>query len=418
MKVCILGAGVIGLTSAYYLAKKGMQVTVVDRQPDVALEASFANAGQVSPGYSAPWAAPGVPLKAIKWLFEKYAPLKISPELELKKIVWMSKMLGNCTASKYNTNKSRMMALAEYSRDCFIDLRKELGIQYDDGQGGTLQLFRSDAQVESSEKDIKVLSSLGVDHEVLTPSEILKVEPGLAPVIDKFKGGLRLTGDETGDCLMFCQALKKQCESLGVQFKFNTNITKLVLERGMIQAVGTTEGDLSCEQLLVCLGSYSKEMLKAIGIDVPIYPVKGYSLTVPISDAKFAPTSTIMDETYKVAVTRLGDRIRAAGTAELAGYNLDLPKVRTDTITHVVNDVFPQGADLAEAEYWTGLRPMTPDGTPIVGATSIKGLYLNTGHGTLGWTMSCGSAAVIADIMTGATTAIDSSSLAVKRYAN
>ncbi|CUB05749.1 D-amino acid dehydrogenase [Marinomonas fungiae] len=418
MKVCILGAGVIGLTSAYYLAKKGMQVTVVDRQADVAMEASFANAGQVSPGYSAPWAAPGVPLKAVKWLFEKYAPLKISPELELKKVAWMSKMLRNCTASKYNINKSRMMALAEYSRDCFIDLRKEIGIQYDDGQGGTLQLFRSDAQVESSEKDIKVLKSLGVAHEVLSPTEILKVEPGLAPVIDKFKGGLRLTGDETGDCFMFCNALKKQCEDLGVTFKFNTQITKLVVEQGKIQTVATSEGNIDCEQLLVCLGSYSKEMLKAIGLDVPIYPVKGYSLTVPISDAQFAPTSTIMDETYKVAVTRLGNRIRAAGTAELAGYNLDLPKARTDTITHVVSDVFPQGADLAEAEYWTGLRPMTPDGTPIIGETPIKGLYLNTGHGTLGWTMSCGSAAVIADIMAGEVTAIDSSSLAVKRYAN
>ncbi|TDR05834.1 D-amino acid dehydrogenase [Marinomonas communis] len=417
MKVCILGAGVVGLTSAYYLAKKGVQVTVLDRQPDVALETSFANAGQVSPGYSAPWAAPGIPLKAVKWLFQKYAPLKISPELEAKKVVWMSKMLGNCTTSAYNTNKSRMMALAEYSRDCFVDLRKEIGISYDDGQGGTLQLFRSDEQVEGAEKDIKVLKSLGVAHEVLDPKAILAVEPGLAPVIHKFKGGLRLTGDETGDCLMFCQSLKKECESLGVEFKFNTSIERILVEQGQVRSVITNEGDVSCEQLLVCLGSYSKEMLKAIGLDVPIYPVKGYSLTVPITDQAYAPTSTIMDETYKVAVTRLGDRIRAAGTAELTGYNLDLPKSRTDTITHVVGDVFPQGANLSEAEYWTGLRPMTPDGTPIIGETPIKGLYLNTGHGTLGWTMSCGSAAIIADIMMGSQTAIDSSELAVKRYA-
>ncbi|WP_425641780.1 D-amino acid dehydrogenase [Marinomonas gallaica] len=418
MKVCILGAGVIGLTSAYYLAKKGMQVTVIDRQSDVAMEASFANAGQVSPGYSAPWAAPGVPLKAVKWLFQKYAPLKISPELELKKVAWMSKMLRNCTASAYNTNKSRMMALAEYSRDCFIDLRKDIGISYDDGQGGTLQLFRSDAQVDGAQKDINVLRSLGVPHEVLTPAEILAVEPGLAPSIDKFKGGLRLTGDETGDCFMFCQALKKQCESMGVTFLFNTSVEKLIVEQTRIKAIKTLDDTIECDQLLVCLGSYSKEMLKAIGVDVPIYPVKGYSLTVPISDSNFAPISTIMDETYKVAVTRLGDRIRAAGTAELAGYNLDLPKVRTDTITHVVRDVFPQGADLSQAEYWTGLRPMTPDGTPVIGETPINGLYLNTGHGTLGWTMSCGSAAVIADIMAGEKTAIDSSDLAVKRYAN
>lgn len=419
MRVFILGAGVIGLTSAYYLAKKGVSVTVVDRQPGVALEASFANAGQVSPGYSAPWAAPGVPLKAIKWLFQKYAPLKISPELEFKKIAWMSKMLANCTEKAYNTNKSRMMALAEYSRDCFIDLRQELGIHYDEGVGGTMQLFRSDEQVAGAVKDIKVLEALGVPHEILSPEQILKTEPGLAPTIHKFKGALRLTGDETGDCLMFCEALKKECDALGVEFQFNTSIDHLVIEQNKVVAVETLEaGRIDCDQLLVCLGSYSKEMLKAVGLDVPIYPVKGYSLTVPISNEKCAPTSTIMDETYKVAVTRLGSRIRAAGTAELAGYNLELPKVRTETITHVVGDVFPQGADLTQAEYWTGLRPMTPDGTPIIGTTSVKGLYLNTGHGTLGWTMSCGSAAVIADIIVGNQTAIETADLAMKRYAN
>ncbi|MFD1381753.1 D-amino acid dehydrogenase [Rhodanobacter aciditrophus] len=418
MNVCILGAGVVGLTSAYYLAKQGVQVTVLDRQPGVALETSFANAGQISPGYSAPWAAPGIPMKAVKWLMQKHAPLKISPEPEVKKLLWMTKMLANCTNQAYNVNKSRMMALAEFSRDCFIDLRKELGIRYDDGQGGTTQLFRTDEQVEGAAKDIKVLKALGVPHEELTPADILKVEPGLAPVIDKFKGALRLTGDETGDCYMFCEALKAECDKLGVDFKFNTSVERLEINQGAIKGVQTKEAMLNFDQVLVCLGSYSKELLKAIDLDVPIYPVKGYSLTVPITQSEFAPTSTIMDETYKVAVTRLGNRIRAAGTAELTGYNLTMPKVRTDTIAHVVGDVFPQGGDLSEAEYWTGLRPMTPDGTPVVGGTPIKGLFLNTGHGTLGWTMSCGSAALIADIMLGEKTAIDSSDLAVKRYAH
>ncbi|MGO3345341.1 MAG: D-amino acid dehydrogenase [Marinomonas sp.] len=416
MQVCVLGAGIVGLTSAYYLAKKGYQVTVIDRQPGVALETSFANAGQISPGYSAPWAAPGVPLKAIKWLMQKHAPFKISAEPEMKKLVWMGQMLSNCTAKAYDVNKSRMMALAEYSRDQFIQIRKDIGIQYDGGQGGTTQLFRKDAQVEASEKDIKVLQALNVPHEVLTPAQILKVEPGLAPVIDQFKGGLRLLGDETGDCFMFCQELKKQCDEMGVTFKFNTSIDKLVVESGKLRAVKTDQGDLTFDKVLVCMGSYSKELLKMIDISVPIYPVKGYSLTVPISDTKFAPTSTVMDETYKVAVTRLGGRIRAAGTAELNGFNLELPKVRTDTITHVVRELFGQGCDLSAAEYWTGLRPNTPDGTPIVGASGVEGLYLNTGHGTLGWTMSCGSAAVIADIMSDDKTAIDSQDLSVKRY--
>ncbi|ETX10114.1 D-amino acid dehydrogenase small subunit [Marinomonas ushuaiensis DSM 15871] len=416
MRICVLGAGVVGLTSAYYLAKKGYQVTVVDRQAGVALETSFANAGQISPGYSAPWAAPGVPLKAVKWLMQKHAPLRISAEPELKKIEWMIKMLGQCTNGAYNTNKSRMMMLAEYSRDQFIELRKDIGIQYQDGQGGTLQLFRKAEQVDAAEKDIKVLKALGVPHELLTPEQIAQVEPGLSSVIDKFQGGLRLTGDETGDCYLFCQSLKKTCEELGVVFQFNSDIKSLSVKSNKIEGVVTQLGLQEFDKVLVCLGSYSKELLKACDIDIPVYPVKGYSLTVPISDTNYAPISTVMDETYKVAVTRLGDRIRSAGTAELAGYNLDLPKSRTETISHVVGDLFGQGCDLAEAEYWTGLRPMTPDGTPVVGASGIGGLYLNTGHGTLGWTMSCGSAAVIADIIAGDKTGIDSQDLSVERY--
>ncbi|WP_394181197.1 D-amino acid dehydrogenase [Marinomonas posidonica] len=416
MQVCVLGAGVVGLTSAYFLAKKGFEVTVIDRQPSVALETSFANAGQISPGYSAPWAAPGVPLKAIKWLMQKHAPLKISPDPEMKKLLWMGKMLSQCTEGAYNTNKSRMMALAEYSRDQFIALRKELGIRYDNGQGGTLQLFRKEEQVEAAAKDIKVLLALNVPHQMLTPEQIIEVEPGLAPVINKFKGGLRLTGDETGDCYLFCQSLKEHCDALGVSFQFNTDIQSLSVESGKIRGVVTQNGLQDFDHVLVCLGSYSKELLKACDIDIPVYPVKGYSLTVPVTDTQYAPVSTVMDETYKVAVTRLGERIRAAGTAELTGYNLELPKSRTETISHVVEDLFGQGCQLAEAEYWTGLRPMTPDGTPVVGATNVAGLYLNTGHGTLGWTMSCGSAAVIADIMVGNQTEVDSSDLSVKRY--
>ncbi|TYL48673.1 D-amino acid dehydrogenase [Marinomonas sp. IMCC 4694] len=416
MRVCVLGAGVVGLTSAYYLAKKGFDVTVMDRQDGVALETSFANAGQISPGYSAPWAAPGIPFKAVKWLMQKHAPLKISADPELKKLAWMSKMLANCTEKAYDVNKSRMVALAEYSRDQFIAMRKEIGIQYDDGQGGLTQLFRKDEQVEASEKDIKVLKALGVPHQVLSPAQILEVEPGLAPVIDQFKGGLRLTGDETGDCFIFCEELKKHCDALGVKFQFGLSVDRLVVEGGKIRAVKTNQEDFEFDHVLVSMGSYSKELLKTIDIAIPVYPVKGYSLTVPITNAQYAPVSTVMDETYKVAVTRLGNRIRAAGTAELNGYNLTLPKNRTETITHVVKSLFNQGCDLSEADYWTGLRPMTPDGTPVVGRTGIDGLYLNTGHGTLGWTMSCGSAAVIADIMSGDQTDIETKDFSVQRY--
>ena len=416
MHVCILGAGVVGLTSAYYLAKKGYQVTVVDRQSGVALETSFANAGQISPGYSAPWAGPGIPLKAAKWLMQKHAPLKISAEPELKKLGWMLKMLGQCTSDAYSVNKSRMMALAEYSRDQFIELRKDIGIQYQGSQNGTLQLFRKIDQVQAAEKDLKILKALGVPHQMLTPEELVEVEPGLLSVVDKLKGGLRLSGDETGDCYLFCESLKETCESLGVTFQFDSNVKSLHVQSSKVRGVETELGVQEFDTVVVCLGSYSKELLQACGIDIPVYPVKGYSLTVPIQDSTYAPVSTVMDETYKVAITRLGGRIRAAGTAELAGYNLDLPKSRTETIRYVVDDLFGKGCDLSEADYWTGLRPMTPDGTPVVGATGIAGLYLNTGHGTLGWTMSCGSAAVIADIIAGDKTDINAHDFSAERY--
>ncbi|WP_191600564.1 D-amino acid dehydrogenase [Marinomonas algicola] len=416
MHICILGSGVIGLTSAYYLAKKGANVTVIDRQKGPALETSFANAGQISPGYSAPWAAPGIPLKAAKWLLQKHSPLRLSLSPDTDKIAWIVKMLGQCNESAYNTNKSRMMALAEYSRDQFIEMRDQLGIQYDDRQQGTLQLFRTQKQVDGALKDIKVLETLGVAHEMLSAAECTAIETGLRPVESKLAGGLRLPGDETGDCYVFCEKLKKECDALGVTFQFNENIQSITKSGSRVTGVATNQGEQTFDKVLVCLGSFSTKLLNTIGIKLPVYPVKGYSLTVPITDVQYAPISTVMDETYKVAVTRLGDRIRAAGTAELNGYNLDLPESRTNTINHVVSDLFGQSCDLDKAEYWTGLRPMTHDGTPIIGMTDLQGLYLNTGHGTLGWTMSCGSGQVIADLMLGEHPKIDTHDLSIKRY--
>jgi D-amino-acid dehydrogenase len=416
MHICILGSGVIGLTSAYYLAKKGANVTVIDRQAGPALETSFSNAGQISPGYSAPWAAPGIPLKAVKWLLQEHSPLRVSLAPDTDKIAWMIKMLGQCNETAYNTNKSRMMALAEYSRDQFIEMRAQLGIQYDDRQKGTLQLFRTQKQVDGALKDIRVLESLGVAHEMLTAAECTAIETGLRPVESKLAGGLRLPDDETGDCFVFCEKLKKECDALGVTFRFNENIQSITKSGSHVTGVVTDQGAQTFDKVLVCLGSFSTKLLKNIGIKIPVYPVKGYSLTVPITDEKYSPISTVMDETYKVAVTRLGNRIRAAGTAELNGYNLDLPESRTNTIKHVVSDLFGQSCDLGEAEYWTGLRPMTHDGTPIIGITDLQGLYLNTGHGTLGWTMSCGSGRVIADLMMGERSQIDTSNLSIKRY--
>lgn len=416
MKILILGSGVIGVTSAYYLAKQGHEVTVIDRQSAPAMETSHANAGQVSFGYSSPWAAPGVPFKAMKWLTQTHAPLKLSPKADSHQWAWMSQMLANCTESHYAVNKARMVRVSEYSRLCIDKLREETGIQYEERKQGTLQMFRNQMQVDAVAKDIEVLKQFDMQHELLDMPGCIAAEPALERVKEKFVGGLRLPDDQTGDCFAFTNKLADICKEMGVEFKFDTKVMYLDEDAGKVNGVMTSKGMMKADHYVVAMGSFSRGLLQQVGINAPIYPVKGYSLTVPITDPEAAPVSTIMDETYKVAITRFDDRIRVAGTAELSGYNLDLLKQRRDTIAMVVSDVFPDGGDVEYAEFWTGLRPMTPDGTPIIGKTKLDNLSLNTGHGTLGWTMACGSGSFLADLVSGNKPEIDPEGLDIARY--
>ncbi|MCX5517573.1 D-amino acid dehydrogenase [Kaistia defluvii] len=417
MKITILGAGVIGVTSAYYLAKAGHEVTVIDRQPGPALETSFANAGEISPGYSSPWAAPGIPQKAMKWVFMKYAPLIIQPMLDADTWRWVIAMLGNCTSARYAVNKSRMVRLAEYSRDCLIALREETGIEYDGRAKGTLQLFRTQKQLDGIGKDVAVLKSDGVPFSVLDPAGCIAAEPGLAHVREKIVGGLQLPHDETGDCFKFTNELAKRAEALGVTFRYGVDILGIRTEGKRIVAVRTSAGEITADRFVAAMGSFTPQLLKPLGLRVPVYPVKGYSITVPIVDESRAPVSTVMDETYKIAITRLGDRIRVGGMAEIAGFNRDLPPSRKATLVYSVEDLFGGAGDQSQASYWTGLRPMTPDGTPVIGATEYSNLYLNTGHGTLGWTMACGSGKLLADLIDGKRPDIQSDDLGLARYA-
>jgi len=407
MKVAVLGGGVIGTSTAYYLAKAGHEVTVIDRQPATALETSFANAGQVSPGYSAPWAAPGLPLKAIKWLFMRHRPLVIWPQADPAFWRWTIAMLMNCTTECYDRNKSHMVRIAEYSRDCLKALRQETGISYDDRALGTLQLFRKQQQLDSSASDIAILERFNVPYELLDRDGCIAREPALAQVGEKIVGGLRLPGDETGDCFKFTQRLAVMAQQLGVTFRYNTAIQGLDHDGQRITGIRTDHGVVTADHYVVAFGSYSPLLLKPLGLRLPVYPVKGYSLTAKLIDEHRAPVSTVMDETYKIAITRLGDRIRLGGTAELAGYNLKLRAPRRAALEHVLTDLFPGGGDVASAMFWTGLRPMTPHGSPIIGATRYLNLSLNTGHGTLGWTMAAGSGRVLADLVSGRKPAID-----------
>ena len=416
MKVIVLGGGVIGVSTAYYLARAGAEVTVLERQSDVALETSFANAGQVSPGYSTPWAAPGIPLKAIKWLFQRHAPLAIRADGSLFQLRWMAAMLRNCTDARYAVNKERMTRLAEYSRDCLRQLRQDTGIEYEQRTQGTLQVFRTAAQMEAARRDTAVLEECGVPYRLMTDAgELAEYEPALARA-QGLVGALHLPGDETGDCQRFTTELAEKARRLGVQFRFNTDIQRLQTQGQAITGVQLAGGELlSADRYVLALGSYSRALLAPLGLDLPVYPVKGYSLTVPLLDPANAPVSTVMDETYKVALTRFDHRIRVGGMAELGGFDLRLNPRRRETLEMVLGNLFT-GGDMARGEFWTGLRPMTPDSTPIVGGTRYANLMLSTGHGTLGWTMAAGSGKLMADLTLGRQPDIRTDGLGLDRY--
>ncbi len=416
MRIAICGSGVIGVTSAWYLAQAGHEVVVIDRQDGPALETSFANAGEISPGYASPWAAPGIPLKALRWLMMDHAPLILRPKPDMAMLRWLVAMLGNCTQSAYAINKSRMVRLAEFSRDCLAALREETGISYDERMQGTLQLFREQKQLDGIGKDIAVLKADGVPFEVLDRAGCIATEPGLARSSAPIAGGLLLPNDETGDCFKFTNALADMARAKGVTFLNNTTITAMVEEAGRIVRVETSKGPVVADAYLVAMGSYSPHLMAPLGLHLPIYPVKGYSLTVPIVEEAHAPVSTLLDESYKVAITRLGNRIRVGGMAEISGFNTDLPAARRATLEMSASSLFPGAGAMKEATFWSGLRPMTPDSTPIIGPTRLPNLFLNTGHGTLGWTMACGSAHVIADIIGGKRPAIEAADLALSRY--
>lgn len=416
MRVMILGSGVVGTTSAWYLAKAGFEVVVVDRQPGAALETSYGNAGQLSFGYAVPWAAPGMPLKALKWLFERHAPLAIRPGLDPLQYRWLWQMLRNCTAERYAVNKARMVRMTEYSRRCLHELVEATGLQYEGRALGTLQLFRTQQQLDAAARDAEVLERAGVPYEWLDPAGIARLEPALAEAPVKMVGALRTPLDQTGDCRLFTQRLAALCEQAGVEFRYGQHIEALEHDGRRITGVRIDGRVEQADRYVLALGSYSPALVAPLGLMLPVYPLKGYSLTLPITDERLAPVSTILDESYKVAITRFDRRIRVGGMAEVCGFDLSLPKARRETLDLVVNDLYPRGGDLARAEFWCGLRPATPDGTPVVGATPYANLYTNTGHGTLGWTMACGSACYLSELMAGARPRISTEGLDISRY--
>jgi len=416
MKILVLGSGVIGVTSAWYLAKLGHEVVVIDRQSGPALETSFANAGQVSFGYTTPWAAPGLMVKALKWLGRKNSPLIIRPQMSFDMMRWLIAMLKNCDEAHYRRNKALMMRISDYSALSLAALREETGIEYEARRRGTIQLFRSQSQMAAIAKDTDVLKADGVDFEILGANECVALEPGLAGMKNQIVGGLRTPKDETGDCAIFTRELARMAQEKGVKFQFDTNIDHLIVQGGCVSGVNTDKGMFKADGVLVALGSWSPLLVKPLGLRLPIYPVKGYSITVDIKDETRAPVSTVLDETFKVAITRFDNRIRVGGMAELSGYRLRYPDARKQTLVEALNLLFSGSADGHSAQLWSGLRPVTPDSVPVIGKTPFQGLYINAGHGTLGWTMSTGSGRLIADIITGNKPEIEAHNLDISRY--
>ena len=418
MKIIVLGAGVIGVRTAWYLKQSGHEVTVIDRASGPAMETSFANAGQLSYGYTTPWAAPGIPFKAAKWMMKPHSPLIFRPDGTMYQLKWMMQMLKNCETQHYTLNKERMVRVSEYSREMFARLEQETGLNFEGRHRGTLQIFRTEKEVAASMKDREVLAEYSVPFQALTAQECLQYEPALGHAVHKLAGALHLPNDSTGDCYLFTNRLADLCKQKGVEFLYDHTIERFDSVGNYICAVYANGQRFEADHFVCALGSFSRSAVLELGLDVPIYPVKGYSLTIPITDSNAAPVSTVLDETYKVALTRFDNRIRVGGMAELSGYELKLNQKSRETLELVVNELLPGSGDLSKASLWTGLRPMTPDSTPIIGKSVYENLTLNTGHGTLGWTMSLGSGKITADIVSGVTPEIKVDDLALSRYSH
>ena len=406
MRVVVLGAGVIGTTSAWYLAQSGHEVMVVDRQPEPALETSFANGGQISVSHSEPWANPTAPLTILKWFGREDAPLLFRPRADLAQWLWGLRFLFECLPSRTRHNTDSAFALALYSHEQLRQLRRDTGIHYDFDTRGILHLYENGGEFEHAKRQAERLRARGLDIEIKTPEGCLMIEPALKHSIDRVAGGAYAASDECGDAQLFTRALADLCGARGVSFRFNVSVKRLEAARGAIERVVIDdekgiEESLRAEAYVIALGSYSPLLLAPIGVSVPVYPVKGYSVTLPLEPGDEAPRTSLTDHARKIVISRLGDRLRVAGTAELNGYDTEMNEPRCAALVKRCFEWFPKAGRPERAQFWTGLRPATPSNLPLIGRSKYSNLFLNTGHGTLGWTLACGSGRAIADIVSG-----------------
>jgi D-amino-acid dehydrogenase len=399
--------------TAYFLAAAGHETVVVERRNNVAEQASFGNAGVVAPGYATPWAAPGMPRKILSHLFKPESPVILRPTLDRSMWRWIRQWLNECDIDRYRVNKQRMQRVAFYSRDILHALRTQYQLEYEQTQG-YLQLFRTEHDMQLAEPALALLAEHEVPHSIVDPETARTIEPSLSPATP-LAGGLHLPNDEAGNCPLFTKQIRYLAQSLGVEFHFNTTVTA-IRHNGSGISLQIDDRIFDADAVVIAAGADSAALLAPLGINVPLYPVKGYSATAPIKDFEGAPIASLMDETYKVAITRLGNRIRIAGTAELGSSGPELRDSALRTLIKVGSDWFPHAANYHGATFWSGARPMLPDGAPLLGATPLRNVFINIGHGSTGWAMAPGSGKIVADIVSGRTPEIDMDGLTLSRY--
>ena len=401
MRVLVLGAGVIGISTAWYLSKLGHEVTVVDRREGPGLETSFANGGQISVCHAEPWANPDAPLKILQWLARDDAPLLFRLRMDPHQWSWGLQFLFECLPSRTRANIGEIVKLSLYSRASLQALRAETGIQYDQLELGILHYYTEQEEFDRAVQAASIMRRFGLDREVESIDQAIRIEPALEAARGKIVGATYTSSDESGDAHLFTVRLAGLAAKQGCRFEYGKAIEGLDVAGGAIDGVRVAGGVMKADAYVMALGSYSPLATRPIGLDLPVYPAKGYSASVPIADASKAPRVSLTDDGAKIVVTRLGDRMRIAGTAELSGYSTELNNVRCEALTRRCAEMFPGAGHYDQATYWTGLRPSTPSNVPLIGKTRFSNLYLNTGHGTLGWTMAAGSGRALADIISG-----------------
>jgi D-amino-acid dehydrogenase len=416
MKVLVLGSGLLGVSSAYYLSQLGHEVVVVDRQANPAAETSFANGGQISVSHAEPWANPSAPFKVLQWLGKEDAPLLFRLRADMRQWLWGLQFMRECTPARTRHNIEQIVRLGTYSRTMLQDLRKATGLQYDHRTQGILHFYTSEKEFEGAKGPSEQMRELGCERRVISADEAVKIEPALKHIRAQLAGATYTAEDESGDANRFARELVKLCELAGVKFLMSHTITALREAGGKIDHVEATDNEgrfqrLRADSYVLAMGSLSPIYAAPLGIHLPIYPAKGYSVTMPVKDASMAHQVSLTDDEYKLVFSRLtgpnSDRLRIAGTAELNGYDRDLNRVRCEAIVRRVEQLFPGAGDATQASYWTGLRPATPSNVPIIGKSKLPNFYLNTGHGTLGWTHACGSGKSIARIVSGMAPEVD-----------